>query len=130
MVSVHVRPPQIDERVSPGDWQCDTTKGSGNASAVGTLVECATLFVTLVKLADGTANSAVTGFSRALNRIDAQNRISMTYDHGKEMAAHATLSDRARLPLYPRDASGYARPGYVRMLNSTAADCRKNSEIT
>lgn len=130
MVSIHVRPPWIDECVLPGDGQGDTVKGSGNASAVGTLVERTTLFVTLAKLVDGSANSALTGFSRVLNRIDAQKRISMTYDQGMEMAAHATLSDRSRLPLYPRDASSYARLGYVRMLNSIAADCRTNSEIT
>lgn len=103
MVSIHVRPPEIDERVVPGHWEGDTIKGSGNASAVGTLVERTTLFVTLAKLADGTANSALTGFSRVLNRIDAQKRISMTYDQGKEMAGHAKLSDRTGIKVYFAD---------------------------
>jgi IS30 family transposase len=103
MVSIHVRPPEIDERVVPGHWEGDTIKGSGNASTVGTLVERTTLFVTLAKLADGTANSAVTGFSRVLNRIDAQKRLSMTYDQGKEMAAHARLSDRTGIAVYFAD---------------------------
>jgi transposase, IS30 family len=103
MVSIHLRPPQIDERVVPGHWEGDTIKGSGNASAVGTLVERTTLFVTLAKLADSTANSAVAGFSRVLNRIDAQKRISMTYDQGKEMAAHAKLADRTGIKVYFAD---------------------------
>jgi IS30 family transposase len=51
------------------------------------LVERTALFVTLAKLADGTAKSAVAGFSRVLNRIDAQKRLSLNYDQGKEMAA-------------------------------------------
>jgi IS30 family transposase len=54
MVSIHVRPPEIDEWVIPGHWEGDTIKGAGQASAVGTLVERTTLFVTLAKLADGT----------------------------------------------------------------------------
>jgi IS30 family transposase len=103
MVSIHVRPPEIDERVIPGHWEGDTIKGTGHTSTVGTLVERTTLFVTLAKLADGTAKSAVTGFSRVLNRIDAQKRLSMTYDRGKEMAAHAKLSHRTGIKVYFAD---------------------------
>ena len=103
MVSIHVRPPEIDERVIPGHWEGDTIRGTGHTSTVGTLVERTTLFVTLAKLADGTAKSAVTGFSRVLNRIDAQKRLSMTYDQGKEMAAHAKLSRRTGIKVYFAD---------------------------
>ena len=103
MVSIHVRPPEIDERVVPGHWEGDTIKGFGNASTVGTLVERTTLFVTLAKLADGTANFAVAGFSHVLNRIDAQKRLSMTYNQGKEMTAHAKLSDRTGIAVYFAD---------------------------
>jgi IS30 family transposase len=98
-----VRPPQIDERVVPGHWEGDTIKGSGPTCAVGTLVERTTLFVTLAKLTDGTANSALVGFSRVLNRIDAQKRLSMTYDQGKEMSDHAKLSDRTGIKVYFAD---------------------------
>ena len=103
MVSIHLRPPEIDERVVPGHWEGDTIKGSGNASAIGTLVERTTLFVTLAKLADGSARAAVAGFSRVLNRIDAQQRLSMTYDQGKEMAAHVQLSNRTGIKVYFAD---------------------------
>jgi IS30 family transposase len=46
MVSIHQRPPEIDERVIPGHWEGDLIKGRCNASAVGTIVERASLFVT------------------------------------------------------------------------------------
>ena len=103
MVSIHVRPPEIDDRVVPGHWEGDTLKGAGNASAVGTLVERTTLFVTLAKLKDGSADAAVKGFSRVLNRIEEQKRLSMTYDRGKEMAQHARLSEKTGIKIYFAD---------------------------
>ena len=103
MVSIHVRPPEVDERVIPGHWEGDTIKGAGNASAVGTLVERTTLFVVLAKLQDGTANAALEGFTRVLNRIDGQKRLSMTYDQGKEMAAHAKLTEKTGVNVYFAD---------------------------
>ena len=39
MLSIQVRPPEIEDRQFPGHWQGDLIKGEANASAVGTLVE-------------------------------------------------------------------------------------------
>jgi IS30 family transposase len=92
MTSIHQRPPEIDERVIPGHWEGDLIKGIRNGSAIGTLVERTTLFVTLVKMENASAEAAVAGFGTVLNRIDAQKRLSMTYDQGREMAQHERLS--------------------------------------
>lgn len=39
LLSIHVRPPEIEDRQFPGHWEGDIIKGKGNASAIGTLVE-------------------------------------------------------------------------------------------
>lgn len=104
MTSIHQRPPEIGERIIPGHWEGDLIKGARNASAVGTLVERTTLFVTLAKVDDASAAAAVTGFGTVLNRIDAQWRLSLTYDQGREMAQHERLSDITGVKVYFADA--------------------------
>jgi len=103
MASIHERPAEINERVVPGHWEGDLIKGARNASAVGTLVERTTLFVTLVKMDDASADAAVAGFSTVLNRISAQRRLSMTYDQGREMAHHEQLSENTGVKVYFAD---------------------------
>ena len=92
MVSIHDRPPEIEERLIPGHWEGDLIKGAGNRSAVGTLVERTTLFTVLSRMENATAEAALSGFSHVLNRIEAQTRLSLTYDQGKEMTAHQQLA--------------------------------------
>ncbi|MGB7502484.1 MAG: IS30 family transposase, partial [Azonexus sp.] len=66
-------------------------------------VERTTLFVTLVKMPDATADTAVTAFGTVLNRIDAQKRLSMTYDQGREMTQHARLTETTGVTVYFAD---------------------------
>lgn len=103
MVGIHMRPPEIAERVIPGHWEGDLIKGARNASAVGTLVERTTLFVALAKMDNATADAAVTGFGTVLNRIDAQRRLSLTYDQGREMTQHERLSEMTGVDVYFAD---------------------------
>ena len=103
MVSIHDRPPEVEERLIPGHWEGDLIKGAYNRSAVGTLVERMTLFTVLSKMEDASAESAVKGFSRVLNRIEAQKRLSMTYDQGREMAEHQRLTEATGVKVYFAD---------------------------
>jgi len=103
MVSIHDRPPEVDERLIPGHWEGDLIKGAYNRSAVGTLVERTTLFTVLSRMEDASAESALRGFSHVLNRIDAQKRLSMTYDQGREMADHQRLTKATGVKVYFAD---------------------------
>ena len=103
MISIHDRPAEIDERLVPGHWEGDLIKGAHNRSAVGTLVERTTLFTVLSRMDNGSAEAALSGFSHVLNRIEAQQRLSLTYDQGREMAAHQRLTEATGVKVYFAD---------------------------
>jgi len=106
MVSIHDRPPEVEERLVPGHWEGDLIKGAHNRSAVGTLVERTTLFTMLSRMDNASAEAALSGFSHVLNRIEAQKRLPLTYDQGREMAAHQRLAESTVLRLVHRLEEG------------------------
>jgi IS30 family transposase len=103
MVSLHVRPPEVEDRLVPGHWEGDLMKGAANRSAVGTLVERSSRLVILAKMAAATAPAAVEGFSQALNRVHDPMRKTLTYDQGKEMSRHKELAEKADITIYFAD---------------------------
>jgi IS30 family transposase len=103
MISIAERPAEIEDRLIPGHWEGDTIKGKYNRSAVGTLVERSTLFTLLAKMDDPGADAAVAGFSCVLERVEAQKRLSITYDRGKEMAKHEQLTAQTGVKVYFAD---------------------------
>ena len=100
MVSIHLRPPEVNDRVMPGHWEGDFIKGAGNQSSVGVLVERTSRLVLLAKMEDATAASALAGFTAKLNSIAAPLRQSFTYDQGKEMTRHQELSAATGVRVY------------------------------
>jgi IS30 family transposase len=101
--SIHVRPPEAQDRLVPGHWEGDFLKGRSNRSAVGVLVDRRTLFVILARMEDCSAQAALRGFGTALAPIPADMRKTLTYDQGKEMALYRTLSEQAGLSIYFAD---------------------------
>jgi IS30 family transposase len=103
MVSIHVRPPEIEDRQFPGHWEGDLIKGEANGSAVGTLVERTSRLLMLVKLPEvkpASALNVLQGFTDKLLSIALPLRLSMTYDQGREMAMHKELSKRTGIAVY------------------------------
>jgi IS30 family transposase len=103
MLSIHVRPPEIEDRQFPGHWEGDLIKGAANASAVGTLVERTSRLVMLVKLPEfkpASASNVLQAFTDKLLSVAQPMRLSMTYDQGREMSMHKELSKRTGVAVY------------------------------
>jgi IS30 family transposase len=103
MQSIHVRPPEIEDRLIPGHWEGDLIKGAGNRSSVGTLVERTSGFVVLAKMSSASAADALESFGKALKGIPEALRKTLTYDQGKEMSYHAALTLRTGVQVYFAD---------------------------
>ena len=100
MTSIEERDPSVDDRLLPGHWEGDLIKGAFNRSQVGTLVERTSLYTLLVQLDHATAHCTANGFIGVLKRVDAQMRLSLTYDQGREMADHAHLSRQTGMQVF------------------------------
>ena len=138
MLSIHVRPPEIEERQFPGHWEGDLIKGEGNTSAVGTLVERTSRLVMLVKLPEfkpASAANVLQGFTDKLLSVAQPMRLSTTYDQGREMAMHKRLSERTGIAVYFCDAhspwqrgSNENMNGLVRQYLSKGTDLSVHSQ--
>lgn len=103
LLSIHVRPPEVEDRQFPGHWEGDLIKGLANASAVGTLVERTTRLLMLVKLPHpnpATAAHVLQAFTDKLSSIALPMRQTLTYDRGKEMARHQELTANTGVAVY------------------------------
>lgn len=100
MFSIHVRPPEVGDRLMPGHWEGDLIKGAHNRSAVGVLVERSTRLVLLCRMPDATAESALAAFTSKLRQVAPPMRQTLTYDQGKEMARHRELAQATDVRVY------------------------------
>lgn len=102
-VLIHVRPPEVEDRLVPGHWEGDFIKGAANRSAVGTLVERSSRFVLLAQMEDCSSLSALKGFTSLLQTVAPVMRKTMTYDRGSEMARHRDLASANGIKVYFAD---------------------------
>ncbi|MHB1490641.1 MAG: IS30 family transposase [Cellulomonas sp.] len=113
MVPITHRPATVLERVEPGHWEGDLIVGSGNKSAIVTLVERTTRYTLLGPLPGRfhgaeTARDAVVA---ELALIPAHLRRTLTWDLGSEMALHEKITRALDLPVYFADPhSPWQRP--------------------
>jgi len=92
-VMITERPVEVDDRAVPGHWEGDLIVGKLNGSAIGTLVERTTNYTLLLHLPHGHGTEAVTDALLArMRELPEQLRRSVTWDQGKEMAAHKKLT--------------------------------------
>jgi IS30 family transposase len=100
VVLISERPAEAEDRAVPGHWEGDLLLGK-RPSAVATLVERASRYLTLVALPDGyKAEQVRPALAAAVARLPEQLRRSLTWDQGKEMAEHTKFTVDTGVQVY------------------------------
>lgn len=102
-LSIHLRPPEVEDRLIPGHWESDLIMGAGNRSAVATMVERTSRFVVLAKLNRPTAECAAQAITREMSRMAPSLLKTMTHDQGSEMARHREITAQTGMNIYFAD---------------------------
>jgi len=107
MVMISDRPAEAEDRAVPGHWEGDLIIGKDGLSQIGTLVERTTRFVILLHLPTRRdAETVADQMIQQMRRLPDLLRRSVTWDQGKEMAAHARITVEADL----RDGIFFCNP--------------------
>ncbi len=98
-VSISERPASVEDRAVPGHWEGDLVFGSHN-SQIATLVERQTRYVMLVKVAGKDTETVVNALIKHAQKLPQELYKSLTWDRGKELAAHKQFTLATDIQVY------------------------------
>jgi IS30 family transposase len=90
-VDIDLRPAIVAQKSRIGDWEADTIIGAGQKGAILSHVDRKSKYTKLAKLPDKSSAAVVQACTRILKPIAARIE-TITYDNGKEFAAHAEIA--------------------------------------
>ena len=98
-VSISERPAATEDRALPGHWEGDLLFGDRN-SQIATLVERQTRYVMLVKVAGTDTETVTKALIKNARKLPQELYQSLTWDRGKEMAAHKRFTLATDIKVY------------------------------
>jgi IS30 family transposase len=98
-ISIHQRPPEVEDRAVPGHWEGDLLMG-GVDSQIATLVERHSRYVMLIKIDSKETQVVTRALAKAIGQLPAQLRRSLTWDRGSEMKAHREFTVATDVQVY------------------------------
>ena len=98
-VSISERPATVEDRAIPGHWEGDLLFGN-NTSQIATLVERHTRYVMLVKIAGKDTETVINALIKNARKLPQELYKSLTWDRGKEMAAHKRFTLATDIKVY------------------------------
>ncbi len=100
MLSIEERPKEVADRIIPGHWEGDLIIGKNNRSALGTLVERTTRTTILIPVKNKEAETVAKAFAKEVKKLPQQMKLTLTYDQGREMAAHKLFTKITGIKVY------------------------------
>jgi IS30 family transposase len=99
-VSIDARPKSVDHRKQFGHWESDTLISRKSKAALHSIVERKTRMLRLSKLERKTAAETNKAVTRALNKLPAEAKRTLTMDNGTENAKHEELTAMIGIKCY------------------------------
>ncbi len=98
-VSIRERPAEAEDRAVPGHWEGDLLSGANNTH-IATLVERHSRFTMLLRVPSKNTATVVAALSKHIGKLPQELRRSLTWDRGKEMAAHKSFTVATNVRVY------------------------------
>jgi IS30 family transposase len=98
-ISIRERPASVEDRAVPGHWEGDLLTGTID-SQIATLVERQSRYVMLVRMPTKEAPAVAQALARHVRTLPQTLRRSLTWDRGREFAAHRAFTIATDVQVY------------------------------